>query len=146
MNGFTSITRNRTRRGMNGNVSEWLGAVEGLPAVHQRLRRVAIENWDAIRLIEREDGPQTLFYCDPPYAAETRAFPDIYAHEMDPDAHARLLAVLRKCKGKVMLSGYHCPLYDRELRRWTLHEFKQSNHAAGGKKKRRMTECLWCNW
>ena len=38
MNGFTSVTRNRTRRRMNGNVSEWLSAIEGLPEVHLRLQ------------------------------------------------------------------------------------------------------------
>ncbi len=36
--GFTSLTRSRTRRGINGNASEWLSAVEGLPQVHDRLR------------------------------------------------------------------------------------------------------------
>ena len=30
MKGFTPVTRSRTRRGRNGNVSEWVGAVEGL--------------------------------------------------------------------------------------------------------------------
>src|SRR5574337_698470 len=69
---FTSLTRNRTRRGMNGNVSEWLGAVDGLPDVHERLRRVVVENIDAIRLIKREDTPHTFFYVDPPYLHETR--------------------------------------------------------------------------
>jgi DNA adenine methylase len=71
--GFTSLTRNRTRRGVNGNVSEWLGAIEGLPAVHARLQPVVIENMDALKLIPREDGPDTLYYCDPPYLHGTRA-------------------------------------------------------------------------
>src|SRR5262249_9460051 len=51
MNGFTSVTRNRTRRRMNGNVSEWLSAVEGLAEVHRRLKRVLIENMPAVELI-----------------------------------------------------------------------------------------------
>ena len=50
MRDFTSITRSRTRRRMNGNVSEWLGAVEGLADVHARLRRVLVENVDGIEL------------------------------------------------------------------------------------------------
>ncbi len=48
---------------MNGNVSEWLGAIEKLPAVHSRLRSIIIENMDAMQLIPREDTPNTLFYC-----------------------------------------------------------------------------------
>src|SRR5262245_7559558 len=43
MGSFTPPTRTRLRRGTNGNVSEWLGCVEGLPAVHERLRRVVVE-------------------------------------------------------------------------------------------------------
>jgi DNA adenine methylase len=39
MNNFTPITRKRLRRGMNDNVSGWLGGVEGLSEVHARLRR-----------------------------------------------------------------------------------------------------------
>ena len=44
MKGFTPVTRSRTRREMNGNVSEWLSAVDGLPDVHARLRRVSSRN------------------------------------------------------------------------------------------------------
>lgn len=146
MKGFTSITRNRTRRGMNGNVSEWLGAVEGLPEVHARLRRVVLENLPALDVIRREDSPTTLFYCDPPYLNFTRATPDVYAHEMSQAEHRELLTVLRACRGMVMLSGYPSKLYDHELADWTRHEFDLANHAAGGESKRRETEVLWTNF
>lgn len=69
---FTAITRNRTRRGMNGNASEWISAVDGLPAVYARLRRVVTDNKPALETIQRQDGPGTLSYCDPPYLHETR--------------------------------------------------------------------------
>src|SRR5207253_1071429 len=36
---FTGVTKTRTRRGMNNEVSAWLTAIEGLTAVHERLRR-----------------------------------------------------------------------------------------------------------
>jgi DNA adenine methylase len=147
MKGFTSLTRTRTRRGMNGNASEWLGAVEGLPAVHERLRRVVVENRPALEVIRREDAPGTLTYADPPYLHGTRASKDAYgAFEMGEDAHRELLATLKQCRGRVMLSGYPSDLYQRELAGWTRHDFEISNHAAGGESKRRMTECLWCNF
>ena len=76
--GFTSLTRNRLRRGINGNASEWLGAVEGLPAVHARLRPVVIEHMPAVDLIRREDSPNTVYYLDPPYLAETRSAREAY--------------------------------------------------------------------
>jgi DNA adenine methylase len=144
--GFTSLTRSRTRRGVNGNASEWLSAVDGLPAVHARLRPVVVENLDALRLIKREDTPGTLFYCDPPYLHSTRASTNAYAHEMTAAGHRELLKVLLDCRGKVMLSGYRSALYDRALAGWTRHDFDLPNHAAGGEVKRRMTECVWCNF
>jgi DNA adenine methylase len=144
--GFTSLTRSRTRRGVNGNVSEWLSAVEGLPAVHARLWPVVLENMPAVDLILREDGPDTLYYCDPPYLHITRATTDAYAHEMSEADHRELLRVLLGVKGKVMLSGYPSPLYDTALAGWTRHTFDMPNHAAGGATKGRETEVRWCNF
>jgi DNA adenine methylase len=96
MKGFTPVTRSRTRREMNGNVSEWLSAVDGLPEVHARLRRVLIENIPAVKLIRREDAPNTLFYCDPPYLHTTRKATAAYAFEMTEADHEELLDVLRR--------------------------------------------------
>ncbi len=146
MQSFTPLTRSRTRRRMNGNVSEWLGAVEGLPAVHDRLRRVAIENRPAIEVIQREDGPGTLFYCDPPYLHSTRNATAVYAHEMTEAEHRELRDALRQVEGKVMLSGYPSELYDTTLHDWTRHTFDLPNHASGSKTKDRETEVVWCNF
>jgi DNA adenine methylase len=145
---FTSLTRTRTRRGMNGNVSEWLGAVEGLPAVHARLKRVVIENLPALEVIHREDTPGTLFYCDPPYVHDTRASKSLYRHEMTADSHLELLGALIECKGKVMVSGYPSIMYERvlESRGWRFVDFDLPNNQAGGESKRRMTERLWMNF
>jgi DNA adenine methylase len=147
MKGFASITRNRTRRGMNEQASAWINAVEGLPAVHARLRRVFIRNRPALEVIRAEDGPRTLFYLDPPYLHETRTAKKVYgAFEMTKADHRELLDVLRQCRGKVMLSGYPSRLYDEPLAGWTRHTFDVPNHAAGGKTKGRETEALWCNF
>lgn len=146
--GFTSLTRSRTRRGVNGNASEWLGAVDGLPAVHARLRPVVVENMDAVKLIRREDTPHTLFYLDPPYLHETRVSTDAYAHEMTREQHAELLETLAALKGKFILSGYPSDLYDGYAARlgWGRKDFDLPNHAAGGKSKRRMVERVWMNF
>jgi DNA adenine methylase len=146
MKGFTSITRNRTRRRMNGNVSEWLSAVDGLPDVHERLRRVMLECGPALKVIRREDTPHTLFYCDPPYLTSTRTAREVYAHEMTEADHRELLDVLRRCKGMVMLSGYESALYDRELASWDRHTKPIANHSSGAKTKPRKVEVLWCNF
>lgn len=148
MDSFAGITRTRTRRGMNEQVSAWLGAVEGLAAVHERLKRVLILNRDALDVIRSEDGPRTLFYLDPPYLHETRATTGEYAHEMSNSEHEALLNVLGNLKGRFLLSGYRSDTYDKAALRngWNRHDFDLPNNAAGGKAKRRMTECVWCNY
>lgn len=155
MDSFAGITRNRTRRGMNEQVSAWLNAVEGLPAVHERLKRVLILNDDALTVIKKEDGPRTLFYLDPPYLHSTRATTGEYAHEMTENDHAQLLnALVSKrfaagaLEGRFLLSGYRSDLYDSYAEKfgWKRHEFELPNNSAGGKSKRRMVECVWTNF
>lgn len=146
MDTFAPLSRTRTRRRMNEQASAWLNAVEGLPAVHNRLKRVAVLNRDALDVIRQQDGPGTLYYLDPPYLSETRTADDVYSHEMSPTQHAELLDTIRQCKGRVMLSGYPSALYDTRLANWARHEFFLPNQAAGGKQKRRMTEVVWCNF
>jgi DNA adenine methylase len=144
---FTPLSRSRTRRGMNGNASEWLSAVDGLADVHDRLRGVVIENKPALDLIREHDGPHTLFYCDPPYLPRTRTAKKAYGpFEMTEAEHQNLLDLLRQCKGKAMLSGYPSALYDTALAGWSRHTFDVPNQASGAKKKDRETEVLWCNF
>ena len=57
---------------MSGVISRWLGAIEDLPLIAERLLRVQIENRPAIDVIRLYDSPDTLFYCDPPYVHDTR--------------------------------------------------------------------------
>lgn len=57
MKSFAAISRSRTRRGMNEQASAWLTAIDGLPAVHERLKRVVIRDKDALEVIRIEDRP-----------------------------------------------------------------------------------------
>lgn len=148
MDSFAPLTRNRTRGGMNEQASAWLGAIDGLSAVHARLKRVVILNRDALDVIRQQDGPRTLFYLDPPYLHSTRATTGEYAHEMTEEQHGELLNVLHKIQGRFLLSGYRSNLYDRkaDIAGWQRHDFDLPNNASGGQSKRRMTECVWCNF
>jgi len=143
---FATLSRNRTRRLMSEQASAWWTCVEGLPAVSARLRRVVILNQPALDVIRQQDGPATLYYLDPPYLHDTRAATGAYQHEMTERDHLELLAVIKQCQGKVMLSGYPNPLYDHELGGWRRVDFVIDNKAAGGKVKRQMTESLWMNF
>ncbi len=140
MKAFAPLSRNRTRRGMNEQVSAWLTAVEGLPQVHARLRRVAVLNRPALDVIRTQDGPNTLFFCDPPWMPETRAANGMYEHEMSEVQHSELLATLHSCEGSVMLMGRRCPLYDSLS--WHRYDFELPNDMGQG----RMVTCCWTNW
>jgi len=72
-----SISAGRRDWGYNvasdkSQTSSWKNTIDGLPQVHDRLRRAQIEYGDACDCIVRYDREGTLFYCDPPYVLETR--------------------------------------------------------------------------
>lgn len=148
MKDFATITRNRTRRNMNEQVSSWLTAIEGLPEVHARLKRVLILNRNAINVIRQQDGNNTLFYCDPPYLHETRTVTDAYDFEMTAKQHEELLETLCQIQGRFLLSGYMSELYSRYAQdhHWRRVDFDLPNNAASGDSKRRMVEAIWMNF
>jgi DNA adenine methylase len=135
--------RDTSRAGMAGVVSRWLGGVEGLSDIGERLIRVQIENRPAVDVIRLYDGPATLFYCDPPYLHTTRGDIKAYRFEMDEQEHIRLAATLHGCKGKVALSGYRNTLMDRLYRDWRRFD-ADAKQCHSVKKMRR--ECLWMNY
>lgn len=148
-NCFAPLSRNRTRRRMNEQASAWLSAVEGLPAVHDRLKRVVILDRPAIEVIRSQDGDETLFYLDPPYLHSTRSTTGEYGLlEMSESEHVRLLETLTRIAGKLFLSGYQSELYDDFAGKhgWHRMDFELPNNAAGGTAKRRMIESVWTNF
>lgn len=148
MRDFATLSRNRTRSRINEQASAWLNVVEGLPDVHRRLQGVVILNENACDVIRKQDGPLTLFYCDPPYLHETRSSTGEYTFEMSEQEHQELLDTLSKISGKFMLSGYPSHLYQQWQDRcgWNRHDYLIDNKAAAGKTKETKTECLWCNF
>lgn len=99
---------------------DWANYPDAMLAVAERMRGVVIEHRDAVEVIAKHDGPETLHYVDPPYPHSTRTFKrraagQVYAHEMTDDDHRTLALALRGCRGMVVLSGYPCDLYDRDL-------------------------------
>lgn len=137
--------KNTSRAGMSGVVSRWLGGVDGLDDIAQRLIRVQIENRPAIDVIRLYDSPQTLFYCDPPYLHATRGDAKAYGFEMDENQHREFAEVANECKGMVAVSGYDHPLMNKLFTpdRWfktqgpdkTIHSTKDKR-----------AEVLWTNY
>ena len=139
-------TSTRTRRQMPEPISKYLSALDGLEEVANRFRQVMIENTPAIHLFKKYDGPDVLFYCDPPYPASTRSGgkADSYAFEMTNNDHIRLLATLKQCRGRVMISSYDSPLYSDRLAAWTRVE--KATHVQLSNSGQDRTEVLWKNW
>lgn len=100
-------------------VTDWINYPKALDALIERLRGVVIENRDALKVMSMYDGPDTLHYVDPPYMPSLR---DVsgkdYRFEMTHQDHERLLVFLQSLKGRVVLSGYACALYDDALLGW----------------------------
>lgn len=138
----------RLRRGMNENVSAWISAVDGLPEVHQRLRRVEIWNRDVRECIRKLDSVDTLFYLDPPYLPETRQTKEAYQFEMSTEDHAGLLQHLSLIEGKFVLSGYPNCLYDvaAAANGWRVADRETPLHSSSKQNKGTKVERLWMNF
>lgn len=145
---FATLSRSRTRRGMNEQVSSWLTAIDGLPDVHARIQRVVLYNKPAVDVIRQQDSPDTLFYLDPPYLHETRVTTGDYAHEMSEHDHMELLETISGIKGKFLLSGYPSSIYDNHAKQqgWGSTYRHIDNKASSQKTKEKKCECLWANF
>lgn len=151
--GFGSAAASGNKTGFRSNLNrsgttpahDWANYPAALVALADRVRGVVIENKDAIEVMETHDSEETLHYVDPPYVFSTRHEGNKYCKkgyrfEMTDDQHRALAAALRKLKGAVVLSGYPCELYDRELYAdWQRIE-NRGAHADGAKDR---TEVLW---
>lgn len=143
---FATLSRNRTRRQMNEQASSWMTAVEALPAVANRLKRVVVLCDEATKVIRSQDGENTLFYLDPPYLHETRVTTADYEFEMSTEQHVKLLETIVACHGKVLLSGYPNSLYDAHLKDWRVEDIIIDNKASNAKEKPLKTERIWMNY
>lgn len=137
--------KDTSRSGMSGVVSRWLGGIDALEEIAQRLIRVQIENRPAIDVIRLYDNEGTLFYCDPPYLHATRGDSKAYGFEMDEMQHRELAATLNDCHGKVAVSGYDHPIMDDlypKSKWFRTFGTERTIHSTKGVRK----EVLWTNY
>lgn len=132
--------RSNSNRSHTTPAHDWANWPEVVPAFVDRLRGVVIENADAVEVMRRHDGSETLHYVDPPYPHSTRTLRHGYAFEMTDDDHKRLADTLLNLSGMVVLSGYGCQLYDDLYAGWRRVE---TEALADGARKR--VEVLWIN-
>lgn len=139
----------------NTNCSTAANSVDRvLPLVAERLRRIAIESMPAIKLIERYDSPETLFYLDPPYLKSTRTVDVVgtvraYEYEMTDSDHVALLTKIKRLDGQCMLSGYRSDLYDEMLSDWHCNQhstFSTVSASRGGDRTILREERIWTSY
>jgi len=128
----------------------WERALYRLPQFHARLTNVQVDCRDALQVIRTYDTRETFFYCDPPYVLSTRSGGKAYAHEMTDQQHARLVNVLLRIKGKVMLSGFESPIYKPlEAAGWLTKQYTRVRAAPNARRRGprgTQTETLWLNY
>lgn len=76
-----------------------LRALREIGAIHERLKGVYIDNLDFRVCIRNWDGPETFFYCDPPYIGVTP-----YRLPFSDEDHEDLAGLLRAVRGKWLLT------------------------------------------
>ena len=113
--GFGVISQNHAK--------VWQSRLSNLKQTLERLQEVYVESDDAIKVIQRWDSPQTLFYCDPPYINTNQGHYSGYTQ----DDFVDLVETLDSIQGSFVLSTYEneaIPAY------WERFEFKALNSSA----------------
>lgn len=80
-------------------------------AIHTRFRTTQVENCDWEEMFDRYDGPETVFYCDPPYVDVHKG---TYKNEMSVERHRDFLKRVFDAEGYVAVSGYSNQLYESQ--------------------------------
>lgn len=135
--------RFRTNPDMGTSLPDYVTAYANrIQAVVDRMKRVSIENRDAIEIV-RDYGkePNVCIYADPPYLGSTRAA-NYRVEMLEDDLHVKLADALRECKASVVLSGYASPLYEELYPGWHRMELKAPTALSG---RAAENEVLWSN-
>lgn len=123
---------------------DWLNYPDCLSTIVERLRGVVVDRRNALEVIPRHDSPATLYYVDPPCVLSTRSnnkgVRQKYEHELTDDDHRQIAAALHRLDGFVVVSGYHCGLYDELYEGWTVRTRQAMADGANPR-----TEVLWLN-
>lgn len=138
----------RERGGQPGDVNAWETMLDELPRIAARIKNAVILNKTVFDVMKSWDEEDTLWYLDPPYLPATRTdgSTQVYEFEMTVDDHINLLNAAKNARGKVIISGYSAPLYNRSLKGWKVKKKNIANHSGQSKTKERRIECLWMNY
>jgi DNA adenine methylase len=141
-----SFSESYAREAREARVNRWYNLPARLEKVVERLRGVRIENRDASELLKMfANRPATLVYLDPPYFVKRDHAYVIDAN--DHGFHENLLAICKKVKCMLLISGYENDLYEDLLRPedgWSKSMIETHTRDTSGRDYAR-TEVLWMN-
>jgi DNA adenine methylase len=124
---------------------DYVNAVNRLDSFEARFRSVLIENLDYRDLIRRYDGPNVMFFADPPYVKREY----MYANSAK-FSHVELSEILHNIQGKCMVTYYNDPLIMELYGDFRLHTVEARVGAVVkaelGQKRRTETECFFMNY
>lgn len=117
--------------------------VDALCDAHaERLKSVFVECREALYIIEKNDGPDTFFFVDPPYFQANMGHYAGYTF----DDFQRLLSALSTIQGKFLLTCYPGQLVEDYAHRYGWVAFYKEMHLAAGGKGKRKIECMFMNY
>lgn len=114
-------------------------------AYRERLKRVTIESYDALRVMKTYDSPGTFYYIDPPYVSSDQGHYSGYTNE----SFLELLDFCSKMEGHFLLSSYPEKILEKYRRDfgWCSEDHKITLAVDGRRVLRKVkTECLSWNY
>jgi DNA adenine methylase len=123
-------------------------SVELFTEASEHLRKVEVDNLDALEFIGKYAGSNCFIYEDPPYHPSTRVGKS-YDHEPDEAWHEQLCKLNVSCTeagSLIALSGYDNAVYNDLLKGWRKETFERYAPSAMGATEKRRTEVLWLNY
>jgi len=120
------------------------GSKAAIEAVAERFKGVAIDQRDFREIIPKWDGPETMFFCDPPYYGD----PGAYFWRFTEQDHSDLAALLRDISGKAMVTYYDHPEIRRLYAGWRIseHHRKRRSGAMWGHPQKVVCELILLNY
>lgn len=144
------------RRFTYNSAQGWFNRLSNLEWWHERMKNIAVENRDALVVLDYWNRDDAVIYCDPPYVPAVRKSNsnNFYDSEPDADYHESLVDKFLNCKGSIVVSGYPNEIYKKlEDNGWERKDFDTVIFLTGRteevKKNKELEtkriECVWRN-
>ncbi|MUP44873.1 DNA adenine methylase [Gramella sp. BOM4] len=141
--GFNTCVKT-SESGLSKNVAKFLSAVDKLPQVVSRLKRIQFENKDYRDIIDKFSGSEYFIYVDPPYELRTRNYKKWYNHEFTDNDHRELAEKLKSSDAKIMISHSLSAMYKELYSDWNFIQLPSRGYSMKNGKK--TEECIWINY